>query len=201
MQSKYESHRSIGLKALLLVETENYDRDLRNSLVTSGYDVYPNIMNMKVLKKVDEIEPDVIILDIDRLSNDDLHSLLIISEMNPKPMVIFTEFTDASMIEKILSSKINAYIVGDKLPHHVGPTVQIAIARFKEVESLKSELTETKRKLEGRKWIDKAKGLLMSNKGINEDQAYQALRKMAMDRSQRIDEVAKNVISFMETMG
>lgn len=201
MQSKYESHRSIGLKALLLVETENYDRDLRNSLVTSGYDVYPNIMNMKVLKKVDEIEPDVIILDIDRLSNDDLHSLLIISEMNPKPMVIFTEFTDASMIEKVLSSKINAYIVGDKLPHHVGPTVQIAIARFKEVESLKSELTETKRKLEGRKWIDKAKGLLMSNKGINEDQAYQALRKMAMDRSQRIDEVAKNVISFMETMG
>ncbi|MER2490708.1 ANTAR domain-containing response regulator [Catenovulum sediminis] len=201
MQSKYQSHRSIGLKALLLVETEHFDRDLKNALLTCGYDVYPMLTNGPILKLVDQVEPDVIILDVDRLSNENIHSLTIVSQIDPKPMVIFTEFSDEAMIDKVLKSKINAYIVGDKLPHHVGPTLQVAIARFREVQSLKDELNETKRKLEGRKWIDKAKGMLMNNKGLSEDQAYQTLRKMAMDRSQRIDEVAKNVISFMQAVG
>ncbi|WP_082196144.1 ANTAR domain-containing response regulator [Catenovulum agarivorans] len=201
MQSKYESHRSIGLRALLLVESENFDRDLRNALLTCGYDVYPALTSSHILKVVDNVDPNVIILDVDRLTTDNIHSLHILNEIDPRPMVIFTEFSDQDMIDRVLKSKINAYIVGDKLPQHVGATIQIAIVRFREVQSLKNELTETKRKLEGRKWIDKAKGLLMTSKGLTEDQAYQTLRKMAMDNSQRIDEVAKNVISFMQAVG
>lgn len=200
MQTQYKSQNSNGLKALLLVEVSNYDLDLQNALITCGYHVYPRLTSASILKVVDEVIPDVIILDVDRLSNDNIHSLTIMNKINPKPIIVFTEFSDELMIQKLLNSQINAYIVGDKLPHHVGPTLKIAIARFQQVQSLQTELNETKRKLDGRKWIDKAKGILMQHKGLSEDQAYKTLRKMAMDNSQKMDDVAKNIVSVMQAV-
>ncbi|WAJ70864.1 ANTAR domain-containing response regulator [Catenovulum adriaticum] len=200
MQNQYKSNNSNGLKVLLLIEHPHYDHDLQNALLTCGYHVYPRLTTCSILKVVDEVIPDVIILDVDKLSNESIHSLVILNQIDPKPMVVFTEFSDQIMIQKLLNSQINAYIVGDKLPHHVGPTIQVAIARFKQVQSLQSELIETKRKLDGRKWIDKAKGILMQHKGLSEDQAYKTLRKMAMDNSQKMDDVAKNIVSVMQAV-
>ncbi len=200
MQSQYKSQSSNGLKVLLLVEDSNYDRDLQNALITCGYHVFPRLTKVSILKVVDEVAPDVIVLDVDRLSSEDIHSLTIVNQIDPKPIVVFTEFSDEFMINKLINSQINAYVVGDKMPHHVGPTMQVAIARFNQVQSLKKELDETKRRLDGRKWIDKAKGILMEHKGLSEDQAYKTLRKMAMDNSQKIDDVAKNVVSVMQAV-
>jgi response regulator NasT len=76
----------------------------------------------------------------------------------------------------------------------------VAIARFREYQALRDELAKTKLTLEERKIIDRAKGLLMKRQGMDEEGAYQALRKIAMDRSQKLVEVARNVISVMELL-
>jgi response regulator NasT len=79
--------------------------------------------------------------------------------------------------------------------------LQVAIARFREFQALRSELESVKSQLEDRKLIDKAKGLIMKHQKCDEPAAYQALRKLAMDRSQRMTDVARNIISVMELMG
>jgi response regulator NasT len=78
--------------------------------------------------------------------------------------------------------------------------MDVAIARFREFQALQHELAEVKNKLADRKFIDKAKGLLIEKYKMTEDDAYSALRKMAMNRNQRIVEVARNVISMMEML-
>jgi response regulator NasT len=77
----------------------------------------------------------------------------------------------------------------------------VAIARFREFQALRRELEATRNKLAERKLIEKAKGLLMQQKSYSEEEAYQALRKVAMDRNQRLAEVAQNVISVLELLG
>jgi response regulator NasT len=84
--------------------------------------------------------------------------------------------------------------------HRIKPVMDVAIARFREFQALQSELTEVKSKLADRKFIDKAKGLLIEKYKMSEEEAYGALRKMAMNRNQRIVDVARNVISMMETL-
>ena len=96
---------------------------------------------------------------------------------------------------------VSAYVVDGLQPQRVRPIIEVAIARFREFQALRRELEETRNKLAERKVIEKAKGLLMQQKGYSEEEAYQALRKLAMDRNQRLAEVARNVIAVLELLG
>jgi len=78
--------------------------------------------------------------------------------------------------------------------------VDVAIARFREYQALRRELQETRTQLAGRKRIDRAKGLLMKHRKLDEEEAYKAMRKMAMDRGQRLAEVANNIIAVLEML-
>ena len=82
----------------------------------------------------------------------------------------------------------------------VQPIIDVAIARFREFQALKDELDATRSQLAERKAVEKAKGLLMKHKKITEDEAYQMLRKMAMDKNKRIAEVSEGVISAVELL-
>ncbi|WP_017445860.1 ANTAR domain-containing response regulator [Gayadomonas joobiniege] len=200
MQRTYPPTQTNGLSVLLLVESEDFDRGLKNALNTCGYQVTVMLITDPFLKSMQKIEPSLLVLEVDHLTSENIQSLRILSDINPLPIVVFTEFSDESMLKRLLNAKLNAYIVGDKLPHHVGPTLEVAISRFNEIQKLESELQTAKEKLEGRKWVERAKGLLMDEKKMSESQAYNVLRKMAMDRSQRIEDVAKNVITIVQTI-
>jgi response regulator NasT len=78
--------------------------------------------------------------------------------------------------------------------------LDVAIARFREYQALRKELKQTRDQLADRKIIDKAKGLLMKTKGLDEEQAYHAMRKMAMDQSKPLVDVAQNILSVMELL-
>jgi response regulator NasT len=78
--------------------------------------------------------------------------------------------------------------------------LDVAIARFREYQALKKELKQTRDQLADRKVIDKAKGLLMKTKGLDEAQAYHAMRKMAMDQSKPLAEIAQNILSVMSLL-
>jgi response regulator NasT len=75
--------------------------------------------------------------------------------------------------------------------------LELAIARFREYQALKDELLQTKNQLADRKVIEKAKGLLIKHKGMDEESAFKAMRKMAMDKSQSLSDVAHNIVSVM----
>jgi response regulator NasT len=124
-----------------------------------------------------------------------------LNQDQPKPIVLFAERSDDETIAAAMRAGVSAYVVDALNPKLLKSIMQVAIARFREFQALRRELEETRTKLAERKLIDKAKGLLMQHKSLSEQDAYQALRKLAMDRNQRIGDVARNVIAVMELLG
>jgi response regulator NasT len=92
-------------------------------------------------------------------------------------------------------------VVDDINPRRVQPILEVAVARFKEFQALREELERTRNTLAERKVVERAKGILMKKRGMDEEAAYQALRKLAMDRNQRLAEVARTVVEMAELLG
>ena len=118
----------------------------------------------------------------------------------PLPVIIFSEQGSPQIIQKIVQAGVSAFIVDDIQPRRLPAIIAIAIARFQAQQGLIRELEATRCKLAERKILDRAKGLLMQQKGISEDEAYRSLRKMAMDRGQPIVQVAETVIDILQLL-
>ncbi|MDU0354841.1 ANTAR domain-containing protein [Paraglaciecola aquimarina] len=153
-----------------------------------------------LLKHVDQIKPDIIVIDIESPNRDILESLSTISQYDPKPVVMFAEEEGTDAINQSIESGVSAYVVGDLDLKRVKPILDAAVARFTEFQKLKNELTETKQALASRDLVDQAKRLLMKKKNLAEDEAYRAMRKTAMDTGQKLDDVARTLISLLNTI-
>jgi len=113
---------------------------------------------------------------------------------------MFAEKSSSEMANSAIKSGVNAYIVDGLEENRVQPIIDVAIARFREFQALKDELDATRSMLSERKAVEKAKGLLMEHKEITEDEAYQSLRKMAMNKNKRIVDVSESVINAFELL-
>ena len=155
----------------------------------------------QLLQQVRETQPDVILIDIELPDRDTLEQLRDVGLNQPRPIVMFAERSDPETTAAALRAGVSAYVVDDLNPRRLQPIMEVAIARFREYQALRRELEETRNRLAERKVIEKAKGLLMAQRNLSEQEAYQALRKLAMDRNQRIGEVARTVTSLLEMLG
>jgi response regulator NasT len=115
-------------------------------------------------------------------------------------VVLFTRENSTEVIHRALRAGVSAYVVDGFQPTRVASILQVALVRFGETERLRRELAESRANLVERKAVERAKGILMKQRGFDEPQAYHALRKMAMDRNLRIGEVAANVIAVSELL-
>ncbi|GAB3478025.1 ANTAR domain-containing response regulator [Marinomonas epiphytica] len=175
---------------------------VERAMKDSGYRVIRRIDNADNLSKaVAESQPDVVIIDIESPDRDMLEHMSRLTQDNPRPIVMFAEEEDSSSIEAAIRAGVSAYVVDGLKTGSVKSLLQVAIARFREFHALRLELESVKTQLEDRKLIEKAKGLIMKHQGCDEPTAYKALRKLAMDRSQRMTDVARNIISVMDLMG
>jgi response regulator NasT len=114
---------------------------------------------------------------------------------------MFSDANDSALIEAAVQAGVSAYVVDGMQPHRLRPIIEVAIARFREFQALRDELQQTRNKLAERREIEKAKGILMKQKGMAEEEAYQALRKLAMDQGLKIGEVARQLISIAKLLG
>ncbi|MCO4784750.1 MAG: ANTAR domain-containing protein [Marinomonas atlantica] len=175
---------------------------VEQAMSDSGYRVIRRLENAKNLTQaVTESQPDMVIIDIESPDRDMLENMSRLTHDNPRPIVMFADEGSAEQVEAAIHAGVSAYVVDGIQSNSVNALLQVAIARFREFHALRSELESVRSQLEDRKTIDKAKGLIMKHQKCDEPAAYKALRKLAMDRSQRIIDVARNVISVMELMG
>lgn len=123
-----------------------------------------------------------------------------INQHHSIPVVMFAEDQQTETINKVIKAGVSAYIVDGLEPKRLKAIVDIAIVRFNEQQALKDELKKTKTQLEDRKLVDRAKAVLIKSQGYSEDDAYHALRKLAMDRKVSIGEMAKNVIAMADLL-
>lgn len=189
------------LSILLIDEDVDRAATITSALDKSRYKIRHLLSpSTSILKEVDALKPDVIVIDMESPNRDILESLDTISNFKPTPVIMFSHQEDEEMINLSAKMGVSAYVVGDTDPKRVKPILDAAIARFHEYQRLKAELDETRQQLEARKIVDEAKRLLMQKKGMAENDAFHSMRKTAMDTGQKLEDVAKTMISFVNTL-
>ena len=170
---------------------------LERALKDAGYAVLAILSsNDNLLMHIEKSQPDMIIVDLDSPSRDSLESMRIVTQHNPKPIVMFTNDADDSMISEAINAGVSAYVVDGFNEKRIKPIMDVAIARFREFQALRNELKKTRNTLEERKTMDKAKGIIMEQRNCNEEEAYKILRKLSMENNKRMVEVAEQIISI-----
>ncbi len=119
----------------------------------------------------------------------------------PRPIVMFTNDEDTRHVKDALAAGVTAYIVAGLAPQRIRPILEVALARFAHEQALRTELAQARTALHERKTIDRAKGLLMQRQGLTEQQAYERLRRAAMDRGLRLAEVAQRMLDAADLLG
>lgn len=138
---------------------------------------------------------DVIVCDIDSPSRDAIESMRALQRDEPRPVVMFVDQSDPDSIGAAMEAGVAAYVIEGLSPNRVRSVVDVAIARFRAHQALRVELAEARGALEERKAVERAKGILMRSRGLDEDAAYRALRTMAMEQGRRLIEIANSVIA------
>lgn len=140
--------------------------------------------------------PDIIVVACDSADRDTLESLREAGEANPRPVVMFADRSEPGLAEQAIRAGVAAYIVDGLAPGRVRPILEVAMTRFALMQQLRGDLAKAKASLESRKVVDRAKGLLMKERGLDEDAAYKLLRKLAMDKGRPIGAVAADLLAF-----
>ncbi len=176
--------------------------DERAAVVEAGLAGYGDaqILRMGLLvdlaRKIEEIQPDVIFVDVDSPDRDTLENMRSVSDVLPRPIVMFVEESGASLAEEALRAGVSAYIVDGLSEKRVKPILDVAILRFKVFQKMREELDKAKSDLASRKVVERAKGLVMEQRRLSEEDAYRLLRNTAMKEGKSILEIADSLISI-----
>jgi two-component system, response regulator / RNA-binding antiterminator len=190
------------VRIMLMDESPERLLGLRLTFERLGYDVVAEVFNPRELyDEVKRHSPDVIIVDTESPSRDTLEHLCVITESCPRPIVMFTQDAKRESIREAVRAGVTAYVVDGFAAERIEPIVEAALARFEAFQSVQTELAQTRTKLTERKLVERAKGILMKEKNLPEDEAYRVLRKLAMDRCTPLGTVAEQVIAYARLLG
>lgn len=186
-------------KVVVIFEDEvAADESLITELMDEGCDVNCLYIKKGLLSEISATRPDVLVFLIKQPTKSLLETIKIINFSEPKPMIVLAQEQGLIASDEVIKSGVSSYIVDGYKPGRMKCIFEVALARFDEYQSLYKELHSVKEKLEDRKLIDKAKGLLMQLRGVDEDSAYGMMRRMAMENNRRLVDIAKNIISVTQ---
>ena len=140
--------------------------------------------------------PDVVVVACDSPDRDVLESLRDATAANTRPVVMFADRSEPGLAEEAVKAGVAAYVVDGLAPGRVRPILEAAMTRFRLMQQLRTDLAKAKADLASRKTVDRAKGLLMKERGLDEEGAYKVLRKLAMDSGRPIGAVAADLLAF-----
>lgn len=169
---------------------------LEEGLREAGYRDLIVVRDMQnLMRRILDEEPDVILIDLENPNRDVLEQMFQVSRVVQKPVAMFVDSSDRDTIEAAIEAGVSAYVVDGLRKERVRSIVEMSVSRFRAFEKLRVELDDTKRQLADRKVIDRAKGILMKQRALSEEQAYEAMRKAAMDANLRLAEIAQSVVT------
>ncbi|MBP8110781.1 MAG: ANTAR domain-containing protein [Agitococcus sp.] len=189
------------LRVLLVNDTNKQVGRLRAALIQAGCEIVEEVSSaLMIPKKVAELRADVVIIDTESPSRDVLEQICVVTQDEPRPIVMVSEDTQPSAIKAAIKAGVSAYVVEDIDKHRLSAVLDIAQARFEIDQSLMQQIRQAESRLNERKVVERAKGLLMQLRSMTEPEAYHAMRKIAMDRNIRIIDVAKKLLSMNELL-
>ncbi len=181
----------------IVVVERNRDRALLivDALRTAGdYEITVIAEQTGLARRIGDTRPDIVLVDVVSPSRDMLEELTLASSPLDRPVAMFVDRSDEGLAAAAIEAGLSAYVVDGLRPERIKPVLDAAIARFHLFARMRTELATTRRALEERKTIDRAKGLLMKAKGLTEDEAYALLRRTAMDQGRKVADVAAALV-------
>ena len=182
------------LKVMLLKDATHRLEWVTQSLRDAECEVVPFSGSLFELEDAIRREaPDVIMIDTESPSRDTLEHVCLYCQLCPRPVVMFTEDNDTEKLRQAVRAGVAAYVVAGLSADRVRPILEAAITRYEVQNELAQELSQTKATLEDKEIIDKAKRRLIKD-GLSEEEAYQRLRKLAMDKGTSVADVARRLM-------
>ncbi|ASU78350.1 response regulator [Actinopolyspora erythraea] len=185
---------------VLVAEDEALIRlDLVEMLREEGYEVVGEAGDgEEAVRLAEELRPDLVILDVKMPKMDGIEAASSIAGERIAPVVILTAFSQRDLVERAKDAGAMAYLVKPFAKRDLVPAIELAVSRFTEVQALEAEAANLSERLESRKTIERAKGLLMSNHDMSEPESFRWLQRTAMDRRTTMKAVAQAVLDSME---
>lgn len=192
---------ALKLRILVLDEDAQRGATLAAVLRITGYDVVEwSDAHAYLPNVVADAQPDVVLVNLTSPDRDTLEQLTVMHEKTPRPVVMFAQDDDEDTIRSAVRAGVSAYIVDGLATGRVKPIIDVAVAHFRQHQAVREELDKARTSLDERRHVDRAKALLMRQRGIGEPEAYALLRKLAMDRKLRIGQAALQVMAAAELL-
>ena len=189
------------LRILVIDESQVRASELCGGLAMAGHQVaavLPTALDLTA--QIEHLKPDVILIETDSPSRDTLENLAVMDRDMPRPVIILTQDDDQQIMRAAFKAGVSAYVVDNLDMARLKPIVDVAIARFESHQSVKQELAAATKKLSERKIVEQAKGILMKTRSLDEEAAYGALRKLAMERAQPLAKVAGDLVAMAKLL-
>ncbi|MGQ9925838.1 MAG: ANTAR domain-containing response regulator [Chloroflexaceae bacterium] len=191
-----------AIRILIAEDNDLVSLTLEEQLKGLGYDVIGIARSgAEAVSLAGRLRPDLIIMDIRMPEMEGTEAANRIREIYPVPIIMLTAYADKETIKKAEAAGALAYLVKPVNENELPPAINIALARFREIQALRQQVSELEESLEARKLIERAKGILMQRLGLNERDAYERLRQRARDKRAKMKDIAQAIIEAEELLG
>lgn len=181
---------------VVVAEDESLIRiDIVEILRDNGFDVVGEAGDgEKAVALAEELKPDLVVMDVKMPLLDGISAAEIITKKKIAPVVLLTAFSQRELVERAAEAGALAYVVKPFTPNDLIPAIDIAMTRYQQINALEDEISDLAERLETRKVLDRAKGILNDTMGLTEPESFRWIQKASMDRRLSMREVAQTVI-------
>ena len=181
---------------VIIADDESIIRmDLREMLTNLGYLVVGEVGDgQSAVNLARELKPDIVIMDIKMPDMDGIEAAAILTQEKIAPVLLLTAFSQKELVDRATEAGVAGYIVKPFRESDLGPSIEVALARFVEFRTLEEEVGDLQEALETRKVVDRAKGILMDTQSLKEAEAFRKIQKMSMNTRRPMKEVAEAII-------
>ena len=201
MTGRTEGAETATPRRVLIAEDEALIRlDLSEMLREEGYDVVGEAGDgQEAVELAEALRPDLVIMDVKMPRRDGIDAASEIAAKRIAPIVILTAFSQRDLVEKARDAGAMAYLVKPFSASDLIPAIELAMSRFAEITGLESEVADLTERLETRKLVERAKGILQAKHGMTEPEAFSWMQRAAMDRRTSMKRVAEVVLETLES--
>ena len=187
---------SVAAKRVIVAEDESLIRiDIVETLRDHGFEVIAEAADgEKAVALAEELRPDLVVMDVKMPLMDGISASEILTKKKIAPVVLLTAFSQRELVERASEAGALAYVVKPFTPSDLIPAIDIALGRYAQIQALEDEVADMSERLETRKILDRAKGILNNTMGLTEPEAFRWIQKASMDRRLTMKEVAQTVI-------